>query len=255
MQGVSVVIITKNEATNIVNCIQSAKLISDDIIVVDAESEDETVLLANSKGAKVHSLNWQGYGKARNTGAQLALHDWVFALDADERITPNLANRIKKIFADNDYCIYGFKRKNYFQGKEIKFGLFGFDKIFRLYNRKNVYWDSSPVHEKLFGVIKKRKYLSSWINHFAIRSQVHYKNKSIHYAHLCAIKYLQEGRRSNFIKRVFSARFNFIKTYIFLLGFLDGEIGFFAASLNAYYTALKYQLLKELKENPIKANL
>ena len=253
MESVSVVIITKNEAVNIVDCIQSAKLISDDIIVVDAESDDETVFLANSQGVRVLSLVWKGYGHARNSGANIARHDWVLALDADERITPSFQKSLKKLTPDTESCIYGFKRKNYFRGKEIKFGLFGFDKIYRLYNRKNVFWESSPVHEELNGTIRKKKYLNCWINHFAIRNQLQYKNKSIHYAHLCAIKYLQEGRKSNFIKRFFSARFNFIKTYIFLLGFLDGEIGFFTASLNAYYTALKYQLLKELNDNRIKS--
>src|SRR4051794_21101863 len=151
MQRLSVVIITKNEAVNIRACIHSARTISDDIIVVDAESEDKTVELATGKNVRVISLKWNGYGNARNAGAAAAKNEWIFSLDADERITDGLVAQLRMLTLSDPRTIYGFRRRNYFQGKEIKYGTLAHDKIWRLYNRKLVKWDAAPVHEKLCG--------------------------------------------------------------------------------------------------------
>ena len=94
MSKISVVIITLNEEKNIIDCIRSAKLLSDDIIVVDSGSVDNTVQLARHEGARVFPIKWQGYGFSRNLGAGKAKHNWIFALDADERISPALATII-----------------------------------------------------------------------------------------------------------------------------------------------------------------
>src|SRR4051812_45694558 len=100
MSCVSVVIITRNEEDNIVDCIRSARLVTDDIIVVDARSTDNTVSLAEAQHARVYEIDWKGYGSSRNRGAQKARHNWILALDADERITSSLAQAINDIRFD-----------------------------------------------------------------------------------------------------------------------------------------------------------
>lgn len=246
MVAVSVVIITKNEAKNIVDCIRSARTITKNIIVVDAESEDDTAALAANENAIVINLKWNGYGYARNIGAASAEHDWILSLDADERITPSFVDQLQQHFADDPRTIYAFKRRNFFNEKEIKYGELGADKVCRLYNRAVAKWDASPVHEKLTGNFHTKKRLNLSINHYPIQSYSHYRNKRTQYAYLCAVKYIEEGKSATCIKRVFAASFNFFKSYFFLLGFLDGERGLTVAKVHAYYTWLKYHYLHQL---------
>src|SRR6476660_9693532 len=101
MNSLSVVIITRNEEHNIAGCVQSAKLVSDDVIVVDSGSDDQTIKLAIQNGARVFSIHWEGYGFSRNYGSVRAKHNWIFALDADERISPELASSIEKLNLNN----------------------------------------------------------------------------------------------------------------------------------------------------------
>src|SRR5215204_1692236 len=103
MSLLSVVIITLNEENNIVDCIRSAKRVSDDVVVVDCGSDDLTVAMARREGARTFSIDWQGFGFSRNFGAAQAEHNWVLALDADERVSEELAQSIKntEFHADN----------------------------------------------------------------------------------------------------------------------------------------------------------
>ncbi len=243
MPKISVVIITKNEALNIVDCILSAKKVSNDIIVVDSGSTDATVDLAKQQGVKVHSIIWNGYGSARNTGTLLASNDWIFSLDADERITEGLAASVLAIDPEAKHTLYGFKRLNYFGNTEIRHGTLKRDKVFRIYNRKYAKWNLVPVHEKLIGNNMKHCMLRSYAEHFGIRNEAHYLQKKTGYAFLCALKYKQEKKRFISALRLLSPAFNFVQAYIFQLGFLDKRIGFIVARINAYYTSRKYQQL------------
>ena len=109
MNSISVVIITRNEERNIADCIKSAKLVSNDIIVVDACSNDSTVTVANASGAKVFSTVWESYGASRNLGAAKAKNDWILALDADERISNDLAQAIHQLKFANPNCARRFR--------------------------------------------------------------------------------------------------------------------------------------------------
>lgn len=245
MLPLSVVIITKNEAQNIVACIRSVRTLSDDIVVVDAESKDETALLAEREGATVIRLKWNGYGHARNAGAATAKHDLILSLDADERIPPLFAGKLQQQFTGDATTVYGFKRRSFYKEAHIRYGTWGGDRVLRLYNRNVARWNAAPVHESLTGTFKKR-YLEIAIDHYTVQSYVHYKCKSTHYAYLCAIKYRQEGKTANWMKRIFASTFAFIKSYFLLLGFLDGKRGLTIARMSAHYTGLKYHHLHRL---------
>ena len=243
MPKISIVIITKNEATNIVDCILSAKKISNDIIVVDSGSTDATVILAKKEGVKVESISWKGYGAARNTGAGLATNEWILSLDADERITGNLAGSVNALDLSDGNIIYGFRRLNFFGKTMIRHGTLRHDRVFRLYNRQHVKWNLVPVHEKLIGENIERVTIQSYVEHYGIRNATHYLQKKTGYAFLCALKYKQEKRRFIAALRLLSPVFNFVQAYIFQLGFLDKRIGFIVAKINAHYTSKKYQQL------------
>ena len=243
MPEISVVIITKNEALNITACILSAKKISNDIIVVDSGSTDATVVLAKREQVKVESITWKGYGDARNTGAIIASNEWILSLDADERVTDELAASIQAIDFTEPNIVYGFKRLNYFGKTEIRHGALRNDRVFRLYNRQHAQWNLVPVHEKLVGNNIYRQTLRSHAEHYGIRNAAHYLQKKTGYAFLCALKYKQEKRKFIAALRVLSPAFNFIKAYIFQLGFLDKRMGFIIAKINAHYTSRKYRHL------------
>lgn len=243
---ISVVIITKNEEHNIVDCIGSAKLVTDDIIVIDSGSSDQTLVLAQEQGANVMRLGWRGYGAAKNYGANLAKYNWIFSLDADERITPQLTASIQKLKLNKADCVYQFSRTNYIGSKKIRFGTGGSDKVIRLYNKHNVSWDVTAVHEKLVGANTKEKIKGSLI-HYSAKSLQNYKEKITFYAKLSAEKYLEQGLHAGFTKRFIAPLFNSFKSYFLQLGFLDGRTGFGLAKLIAYYTWLKYHELHQLE--------
>jgi glycosyltransferase involved in cell wall biosynthesis len=246
VSAVSIVIITRNEACNITDCILSAKKVSNDIIVIDSGSTDETMLLAEKQSVKLQSIFWQGYGYARNTGAELAVNDWILSLDADERITDELADSINRLDFDDNNCVYGFRRLNYFNNIKIRYGALAHDRIFRIYHRKTNSWNTVPVHETLTGQGIKKVTLKPRALHYGIRTKEHYLQKKMNYAGLCALKYREEKPGFILHLRLFSPIFNFVKAYFFQLGFLDKRHGLIIARINAAYTRKKYSQLQVL---------
>ena len=250
MNSLSVVIITRDEENNIVDCIRSAKLVSDEIIVVDTGSTDQTMKLAIACGAKVFSIPWKGYGYSRNFGAEKARHNWILALDADERISTELSDSIHKTKFTDDNCIYRFRRKNYIAGKKICFGTLGFETVKRIYNRNYASWDLTLVHEKLESNKPSKKLIAGHIDHFGLKNKEDYKAKAILYAQMSAEKYLLQGRKTHFLKRYLSPLCNAVKSYIFQFGFLDGYNGWISAKMITYYSWLKYFSLDQLLSGP-----
>ena len=244
----SVVIITKNEQANILDCVESARQISDDIIVVDSGSSDKTVEMAVHSGTRVLEIQWSNFGDARNGGARIALHDWVLALDADERISQGLASSIMALKFDCEATVYGFKRQNFLGDKKIRFGDWGRDKVYRVYNRRFTSWNVFPVHETLILKRMSTKFVDGKLEHFALKSVQENKKKLEIYARLCAKKYCLMGKKSGIINLVISPVFSFLVCYFFRFGFLDGKEGFYIAKSIAQYTWLKYFYLQKLSK-------
>ena len=248
MKPVSVVIITRNEENNIVDCIRSARLISSDIIVVDSGSRDRTVELAGEEGARVFQISWQGYGYSRNYGAQKARNHWVFAMDADERISTGLADSVNNLDLSDPSLVYKFRRQNFIGQRLMKFGTPGYDHVVRIYHRHHCEWDKTLVHEKLVFTNGRKKQIPGYIIHYAFRNVADYKSKTAIYAQMSAEKYLLEERRAGFTKRFISPVFNSAKSYFFQLGFLEGRLGILVAVTIARYTWLKYYHLRRLRQ-------
>lgn len=239
----SAVIITLNESHNITECINSVRTCCEDVVVVDSGSKDDTVLKALSAGAKVVRVNWENYGSSRNRGAEAALNDWILAFDADERISPEMAEILLNKAGNAEPKVYGFKRQSFFAGKKVRFGDWGRDKVFRLYNRRFTQWGNALVHEKLNIGNLASEVLPGKIIHYPVRKSTESIKKLRRYAKLSAHKYLLEQKRGSLLKLFFSPLIAFLHSYILLFGFLDGWTGLLIASHNAWYTWLKYKHL------------
>ena len=244
MARLSTVIITKNEAKKIEACIRSAQTVSDDVVVVDCGSEDNTVALAEKAGATVVHVQWQCYGHSRNTGAAAAKYDWILSLDADERVSPELSAHLQA-FSPDRKTVYAIRRKNFFAATPLRFGTPGFEKLTRFYHRHTAQWDLVPVHEKL-QTSAKRKIIQAPILHYGIDGLPEHLQKREWYAWLSAKKYRQQQKRATVVKRFLAPVFNGLKSYLFQAVFLDGKKGWQVASAIAYYTWLKYHLLHQL---------
>ena len=247
MQSLSVVIVCKNEAGIIGTTLQSLQELTDDIVVYDNGSDDNTVDIAKRFDAKIFRGDWEGFGKTKNRAVSLARHDWILSLDADESIDEELKNTLLNLSLSDDNFVYDIKFKNFFGSQWLKYGEWGNDNHIRLFNRKKVNWDAAPVHEKLvFPDGVQKKMLKGYVLHYTASDIPKYESKLKKYAALNARKYYEQGKKAGPFKKYFSAFFSFMQNYIFKAGFLDGKAGYRCAILTATYTFNKYKNLEQL---------
>jgi glycosyltransferase involved in cell wall biosynthesis len=227
----SVVIITKNEESYIEDAIKSAQF-ADEVLVLDNNSEDKTCLIAKQLGARVETHDWLGYGPQKNIAIKLAINDWVFVLDADERITNELQIEILKVLKHPTSNGYLVSRLNKFFGKDIKTcGLFP-DYSLRLFDRTKGEFNNVPVHEsvKVRGDTSK---LNHYMIHLAYDNVNQFNDKQKLYSKL-------SQKKKNILKALLSPCWVFFKIYFIKLGFIDGWHGFVIAKVYAKYTFWKY---------------
>jgi len=227
----SVVIISKNEEKFIANAVKSA-LFADEVLVLDSGSTDSTCLIAQELGAKVLHQDWLGFGMQKNKAVELAKNDWVFVLDSDERITPELQLEILNTLKNPVVEGYHVARLNNFFGKYIKYcGLYP-DYSIRLFNKQKGRFNEVTVHEsvQIQGTTAK---LKNHMLHLAFDSVEEFSNKQKKYATL-------SQKKKNLIKAFISPIWTFLKIYIFRLGFIEGWRGFVIAKVYAQYTFWKY---------------
>ena len=248
MIPVSIVIITKNEAGVISRCINSAKLISDDVVIVDSGSTDDTLDIAATCGCHIIERPWDGYGANKNKGIEMAKYDWILSLDADEVPDEGLIKSLHTLKLDKPETVYDIKFRSYFGNKPVHFGSWGRDHHIRLFNRKLVRWSETMVHETLVlnPDIQVKKINTGHIHHYSVKDLNEHESKSNYYAKLSAKKYFNSGKRVSSIKLYISPVFGFFKNYILYLGFLDGRAGWDIAKTSVKNTRLKYQLLSHL---------
>lgn len=252
----SVVIITKNEAHIIGNTLQSLQGVSDDIVIVDSGSTDETIAICKKFNTTIIETSWDGYGANKNKGIDAAKNDWILSLDADEAIDTELKNELIKLRFTGENSVYKLNYHNFFCNKRIRFGVWGEDKHVRLFNRKKIKWNTAEVHESLhFPADVKIILLKGNVLHYTVNSITEYSNKTIAYAKANAKKYFLQGKKAGFIKLYLAPAFNFLQHYIFRLGFLDGWEGYLICKTEAWYTFMKYVFLRELNNNKNKHEL
>ena len=261
MARISIVIITKNEADILPDCISMAKLITDDIVIVDSGSTDGTLAIAGANDCSVYQFKWEGYGANKNKGIELARYDWILSIDADEVPDVDLINCLHELQLGDENVVYDIKFKSYLGKKQIRFGQWGRDHHLRLFNRRVVKWSSSRVHETLIlpkGIVIKK--INGHLHHYSVKDLRECKLKAVYYAKLSAESLFQSGKKATFVKLYLSPVFSFFIGYFIYLGFLDGKEGWQISMITYKNKYLKYRYLKNTvpgykKEQPVKINL
>jgi glycosyltransferase involved in cell wall biosynthesis len=249
MYPFSVVIICKNEADVIGASLQSLLGLTDDIIVYDNGSTDETIRIVQQFPVQLHRGEWEGFGKTKGKAIARAKNDWILALDADEAVDEKLKQTLLQWKPETELTVYEIAFRNFLGDSYLRFGEWGTDYHIRLFNRTTVHWDEAPVHESLVlpaGVQIRR--LKGHILHRTMKDMEDYKGKMRFYAGLGAEKYFRQGKKAGWFKRNLSPVFTFFNYYILKLGFLDGRNGLTCARMTAWYTAMKYAKLKEMQK-------
>ena len=249
LNNISIVIITKNEEHVLDKTLASLQGITDNIIIVDSGSTDDTITIAKKHSENIIHTTWLGYGKTKNKGIENAKYDWIFSVDADEAVDKVLKEELLKLnLAKEDKSVFKVKRKNFIGEKKMNYGEWANDYQIRLFNKKTIQWDDSPVHEQLqIPPGFKVKKLNGALLHYTMKDFKEFLDKIHHYAFLSAQKYFSQSKKALWYKLYLSPSFTFILNYFFKLGFLDGWRGFVSAKFFAYYTFLKYALLKDLE--------
>lgn len=251
MVAVSIVIITKNEAGTITRCIEKSRQVTDDIIIIDNGSTDETLAIAESYGCHIYKMHWAGYGANKNKGVEAAKYNWILSIDADEVPDGELIKSIHKIKLNDPCTVYDIKFRSYFGEKPIRFGSWGRDHHIRLFNREAVKWSETLVHETLLLPENVQvKKIEGRLHHYSVKDVYEYETKGMFYARLSAKKYFNAGKKANIVKLYLSPLFGFIKNYIICLGFLDGREGWLIAKTTVLNTKRKYRYLSQMENMP-----
>ena len=250
---ISAAIITFNEEKNIAAAIKSVAW-ADEVLVVDSESTDSTRAIAESLGARVVVNKWPGFSPQKQYAADLAANDWIFSLDADERVSEELRSEIEELKAGNTLSADGYRipRLSTYMGREIRHSGWYPDKQLRLFDRRRGRWKDVHIHES-FAMDGDSKVgeLKGDILHFSIESAAHHNRMiSERYAPLAARQMFENGRRTTPLNIVFSSCFAFVRTYFLQAGFLDGFPGFCIAYFAAHHAFMKHLMLYELQNAP-----
>ncbi len=245
MPEISVLILAKNEGHNIRACLESVRW-ADEIVVVDTGSSDDTVEQAQIWGANVLQTEWQGFAGTKNWGVNHLTREWVLWLDADERVTPELAEEIRGTLSNPEKDGYEIPRKANFLGHWILHGGWYPGYVLRLVRRELAHFEESRVHEGLMRPPKVGR-LRNPLLHFTDPTLEHYLAKFNRYTSLAAEDLHEKGRHFHLTDLLIRPVHLFLKMYFFKAGFLDGFAGFLLAQLSAFYVFTKYAKLFELQ--------
>ena len=247
MQGLSAVLITRNEAHNIVRCLRSLKGLCDDIVIVDAESTDATRTLAEAEGDRVVVRPWTDYCEQKNFANALALHPWILSLDADEALSDPLRSALQQVARTGFSGAYRVKRLTNYCGHWVRHGGWYPDSKVRLFHRDHARWEGSHVHETLALAQGTCIHdLPGDLLHYSYPTLASHHERIERYSTLHARKLHAAGKRGSCLKRWLSPLAKFIHGYFVQLGILDGWAGWHIARLSARAVYLKYTKLKTL---------
>jgi len=241
----SAIIIAKNEAARIAECLDSVSF-CDERIVVDGGSSDDTAQIARQKGASVIlAPEWRGFGPQKNLALSHATGDWVLSVDADERVSAALAKEIEQVIATGRAEGYKVPRRSSFCGREMRFSGWYPDYVLRLFRRGKAHFSDSMVHERVIceGTVQR---LREPLLHFPVSRLEDALSRMDRYSTSGAAGLVASGRRVSFMSGIGHGLWTFVRTYFFRAGFLDGCEGFLLAVANAegaYYRYMKAWLM------------
>lgn len=246
MRSISATVITRNEERNIEGALASLSW-CDEIVVVDSGSTDGTLDVCRKYTDKIFHRDWTGYVDQRNYATDQAGGDWIFTLDADERLAPELLREIADLRGAGPRCAgYRMPRVSYFMNRWIRHGDWYPDWQLRLFDRRRGRWQGGHIHEsvRLEGELGT---LRGEIQHFSYHSLSDYVKRLEVYSTLAARDCLERGKVAGPLTILGNPLVGFLKSYIVKLGFLDGIPGLMAAEMKAVYAFVKYAKLYELQ--------
>ena len=236
---ITATVITFNEEHNIGKALESLSW-ADEIVVVDSESTDRTVEIARQFTDRLYIRPWPGYSAQKNFAADQALNDWIFSLDADERVSPELAVAIQQLKRNDspEPAAYEMARLTFYLGRWIKHSGWHPDYKLRLYDRKRAKWQGDYVHETL-EVDGRVERIKGNLLHYTVRDASEHHLRMDRYTTLAAQQLTSQGRHISLAALLLSPAVVFLRSYIFKLGFLDGIPGLAIARFAAHYEFLK----------------
>jgi glycosyltransferase involved in cell wall biosynthesis len=241
----TVTVITYNEAAHIQDALDSVAW-ADEVLVVDSGSSDGTADLARAKGARVVVRDWPGYSAQKNFAADAASYDWILSVDADERVTPELAVEIRQLLATEPGAAgYRVRRVSRYLGRWIRTTDWYPDYQLRLYDRRAGRWNGLRIHESFRLHEGAPSTLRGELQHYAYRDIAHHLQKIDAYTTLAADEAHERGRRTNPLSMALHAWFAFVRNYLLRGGFRDGAPGLIISMLNGYYVFVKLAKLWE----------
>ena len=251
MIKLSSIVLAKNEEANIGRCITSQLGIIDEInVLIDDSTTDRTEeIVRQFPGVKSYPIKWEGYALTKQNGIDKTSNDWIFWIDADEAITPELGAELTAWKSGNPHHdIFSVPRKAWFLGRWIRHCGWYPGRVPRLFNKQKVKFNNNLVHEGLefTGEPGELKYP---LDHFTDPSSEHYYNKFNHYTSLAANQLYDENKKSGIFEAYIRALSVFLKMYFLKSGFLDGAQGFILSFYSMNYVFTKYVKLWERNES------
>ena len=244
--SLTVVIITKNEEANLARCLESVSF-ADEIVLVDSQSTDRTIEIAKSYNARVSSVEFAGYGPAKQTAVDLAQNEWILSIDADEELTQPLKEEIINLLSGDPACSgYTVNRRTNFLGKWINHSGWYPDRVLRMFRKADGGFNDSVIHEKIIveGQVGR---LKNDLNHYSYPDLESYLTRSNRYTTIGAQQAFDAGKRFSGTDLVFRPLAAFLKCYVTGQGFRDGLEGLMIAVLSAMAVFAKYSKLRHLE--------
>jgi glycosyltransferase involved in cell wall biosynthesis len=255
MEELSVVIITFNEEINIGRCLDSVSKIADEIIVLDSFSTDKTVEIATSRGAIVKQQKFLGYIEQKNAALDLATHNYVLCLDADEALDETLVQSISGEKTSFTHKAYTMNRCTNYCGQFIRHGSWYPDKKLRLFDKRIAKWGGINPHDKVeTNGHYTQKHLQGDILHYSYRSIEEHISQNNRFSTISAAALFRMGKRTNLFKIIVNPFWAFLQSYFIRLGLLDGFYGFVIAVNIAHLTFLKHVKLYQLQKTKTYSN-
>jgi glycosyltransferase involved in cell wall biosynthesis len=245
----SVIIPCKNERENIRACIRSAQRVADEVLVADSGSTDGTIEIARQLGCRIIEREYRTSGDFKNWAIPQAVHDWVLIVDADERITNELADEIRRELASPRCDGYWIYRRNHFLGHPIRFGPWKNDRCLRLFRRELGRYVGPTDHAEVELKSGTLGRLRARMTHYTCTSYAQYLPKLARYADVQSRIWNDEGRRAGAWQLLMRFPLRFLQGYVWRLGLLDGVAGLQVCVLVAYLSYLKHAYLWQLQHS------
>jgi len=241
MPQVTVLIPCKDERANIAACIRSVQPIADEVLVADSGSTDGTLeVVRQLGGCRIIQREFIGYADFKNWAIPQAAHSWVLVVDADERVTPELADEIRRLLgAEPQHDAYEMRRQNFFLGRPIRHCGWNNSYIRRLFRRDVCRYRMCRVHEELDVAPQRVGRLQSMLLHFTCTDYSDFVQKQVKYSQLAAEDRFEKGKHAGYLTTLLHGPLRFLQLYLLRGGILDGFAGLVLCATLSYYAFLK----------------